>query len=320
MTARLFIFVVLLANFWSVLQPPSTWAGCGCDKPPPLPAIVTPHVAFPGMAITFADSNLQVGQTWTVNFQHNEVTIASVTATVALKRDLTNPSGTTSNPQLHVVVPEMPVGPTRLFLSSDSGTLVVPHTAFTVIAKPLLIAEQNTEYDVPNYMAAVGTDGTIYLSVGGLGEVCKAISFQAILADYPLRVQHITIINAQGFFIDTLSGPQAAHFAIAPQQGTSSDVLYYFRHSFAEYCASHLPGGTKEVDSADPNWHRDGTPHVDYSTLIFAIAAKMPNGSLPPPGLLSSELEGESLLGDGTSAWEVERSTETVSDGDDDDD
>ncbi|MBM4259088.1 MAG: hypothetical protein FJ147_24710 [Deltaproteobacteria bacterium] len=319
MPAPLFI-VALLANIWSLILPTGSWAGCGCDKPPPAPAIVIPHAAFPGMPVTFSDSNLQVGQTWTINFQQQGTTVASATATVIQKRDLTDPSGTTFSPQMNVTLPEMPVGPTQIALSSTNGELIVPDSVFTVVAKPLLISEQNKEYEMSNYTTAVGIDGTVYMSVGGLGEVCKAISFQATLANTPLRVQHIIIINAQGFYIDTLHAPNAAHFAVVPQQGTTSDTLYYFRHSFAEYCASHLPGGAKEVDPVDPNWHRDGTPHVDYSTLIFAIAAKLPDGALPQPGSLSSQLDGQSLLGDGTGAWEVEQPAEMVSDDDDDDD
>jgi hypothetical protein len=314
------IITFLLTQIWLATQSPVAWAGCGCDKPPPVPAIVTPHAAFPGMPITFTDSNLQVGQTWTVEFQQDEITIASTSATVALKRDLTNPSGTTFTPQLRVVVPEIPVGPTRLYLSSTSGTLVVPHTVFTVIAKPILVSEQTTEYEVSNYTTAAGVDGTVYMSVGGLREVCQAMSFETVLGDYALRVEHVTIINSQGFFIDTLSAPNAAHFAITPQQGATSDVLHYFRHSFENYCASHRPGGAKEVDPANPDWHLDGTPHVDYSTLIFAMTGKMPNGAKPTPGPISSELDVEALLGDGTGAWEVEQPEETILGDDDDDD
>jgi hypothetical protein len=43
-------------------------AGCGCDKPPPLPAAVIPRVAFPGMSVTFFDPSFVVGQQWDITF------------------------------------------------------------------------------------------------------------------------------------------------------------------------------------------------------------------------------------------------------------
>ena len=35
--------------------PPPVEAGCGCDKPPPEPAVVIPNVAFPGMTVQLFD-------------------------------------------------------------------------------------------------------------------------------------------------------------------------------------------------------------------------------------------------------------------------
>lgn len=319
MLTRVVVSIVFLMSVVGLGWDSTVQAGCGCDKPPPTPAIVIPHAAFPGMPVTVSDSNLHVGQTWTVEFRQGGATLASTAGIVVLKRDLTNPSGLVSSPQLVVTTPELPVGPTQLVLSSDTGSLVVSADSFTVIAKPVLVSEQSMEYEISDYTTAVGADGTVYMSVGGLDGVCEAISFRAVLADHALRVQHLTIINSQGFFIDTLSGLSAAHFMIEPQQEATSDVLHYFRHSFEAYCASHLPGGAKEVDPADPNWHRDGTPHVDYSTLIFAIAGQLPGGSPPTPGPFSSALEINTLLGDGSGAWEIEQPEEIIS-GDEDDD
>lgn len=56
---RLFLVFSLLSFF----VPGSTWAGCGCDKPPPQPAAVIPHVAFPGMSVTLSDKSFIAGQT-----------------------------------------------------------------------------------------------------------------------------------------------------------------------------------------------------------------------------------------------------------------
>ena len=41
------------------------------------------------------------------------------------------------------------------------------------------------------------------------------------------------------------------------------------------------------VDPDDGNWHLDGSPHIDHDHLIVAIAATLPDGSLPTPGASS---------------------------------
>ncbi|NOT57975.1 MAG: hypothetical protein HOP18_25505 [Deltaproteobacteria bacterium] len=315
---QLFFVALILGTVGS--HTATVHAGCGCDKPPPTPAAAVPHVAFAGMPVTFFDSNMHVGQTWTVTFEQHGAAVGSVTAPVVSRRDLTNPSSTTSVPQLVVTLPELPAGPTRAVVSTTAtgASFIVPEDKFTAIAKPVMVAEQDTDYSVDNYATGIGTDGTVYVSVGGLNGVCEAMEFRAVLPNYPLRVTSIAILNAQGFFIDALQGQSAPHFQLESQQGASSDILHYFRHSFAQYCLTHLPGGAKEVDPTDPHWHRDGTPHVDYSTLIFAFSGQV-NGTTPSAGNAALTVDLETQLGDGTNAWEVEREEEITS-GDDDDD
>jgi len=299
-------------------HPTSAQAGCGCDKPPPAPASVIPNAAFPGMQVTFFEKRLQVGQTWSLKFQHGSKTVGIAMGTVLSRRNLTDPSGATYTPQLVATLPEMPIGPTRIIASTSGASFSVPRKSFTVIAKPLMVSEQNTDYTLTPYTTAVGTNRALYMSVGGLDRVCKAMSFRAILTNYPFRVSQIAIINAQGFFIDALIGPTTDYFQVEPQTGMKSDILHYFRHSFEQYCADHQPGGSKEVDPADPNWHLDGTPHVDYSTLIFAFSGRLNGRTLPRPGHTSSPLEVTTQLGDGTGAWEVERPEENIDDDEDD--
>jgi hypothetical protein len=298
---------------------PLAFAGCGCDKPPPTPAAAVPHVAFAGMPVMLFDSNMQAGQQWTVTFEQDGVAVGPITTSVVSRRDLTNLSNTAAIPQLIVTLPELPAGPTRIIAATAAtgASFIVPEDKFTTIAKPIMITEQNTDYTVNNYATGIGGDGTLYLSVGGLDAVCEATEFQVVLPDYPFRVSGVAIFNVQGFFIDALNGQSAPHFQLEPRQGVSSDVLHYFRHSFAEYCTAHLPGEAKEVDPTDPNWHRDGSPHVDYSTLIFAFAGKV-NGATPDAGSAAFTVDMETQLGDGTDVWEVEREEEFII-GDDDD-
>jgi hypothetical protein len=293
--SRTFAFMFLSTSLSVVSQPTITHAGCGCDKPPPAPAAVVPNAAFSGMPVTLFHPTFQVGQTWQVTFQNNTTTV-TVEAPVVWKRDLTAPMEEKYTSQLVVSVPNMPVGPTRIVASTTNDSLVVLEESFTVIAKPVVVAEQSSSYQVKQYTTGVGADGVLYISVGGLSQVCSAMDFGGFMKGYPLRFEDgdVAISNTQGFLVEALDEENIDHFFITPKKNNYSNHLNYFRHSFEKYCADHQPGGAKEVDSQDPNWHLDGTPHVDYSTLIFAIAGSFEDGSWPQPGSASFDLIVES--------------------------
>jgi hypothetical protein len=166
----------------------------------------------------------------------------------------------------------------------------------------------------------------VYLSIGGLDKICRPIKLSAWAEDLPLRFSGgpVVVYNQQGFLIDAFTPQSADRFLINRGRGGRSDRLDYFRHSFAQYCQNHRPGGAKEVDPADTNWHRDGTPHVDYSTLTFAIVGQV-NGSLRSPGRTSADLSLMTQLGSGAEPWAIEQpeedgELETPDDGDGDDD
>ncbi len=53
-TPMFFAGAVMLLMLATLTAPTSALAGCGCDKPPPKPAAVTPNVAAPGMPIIFS--------------------------------------------------------------------------------------------------------------------------------------------------------------------------------------------------------------------------------------------------------------------------
>jgi hypothetical protein len=88
--------------------------------------------------------------------------------------------------------------------------------------------------------------------------------------------------------------------------------MEYWRHSFAQYCVDHRPGGVKAVDPHDQNWHQDGTPHVDYSTLIFAVTGHYDDGSTPLSGAQIFDLEVESKPDDLQEGWETEKEEEGI--------
>ncbi|PON16444.1 hypothetical protein C2W62_18440 [Candidatus Entotheonella serta] len=309
-------FTLVTMALLSIAQPTLSVAGCGCIKPPPLPAMAIPNAAFKGLSVTFFHSSFQVGQTWTLDF-HSGSQTRTVTASVVEKRDITDPSGNTTTPQLVVSLPNVPVGPTRIEGFSGTNAFTVPSGSFTVIARPVQISEQSAEYDIENYTTGVGADGTLYVSVGGLDDVCRAMAFEVSIEDYPLRINHIAIINAQGFFIDALGLPSADIFFLEPGDEDDSDTVHYLRHAFEQYCAAHQPGQAREVDPGDPSWHlHDGSPHVDYGTLIFAITGQLQGGSAPAAGSVTLDLEIETELGTGTEDWEEEQEEEDVDDDD----
>ena len=309
LTAILFATVLLLCS-GGVGE-----AGCGCNKPPPAPAAVIPNVAFAGMRITLFHDSFQEGQRWKVVFYNGAKKKILPRVPVVLKRDLSDPSGLTVTPQLVLSLPDIPQGPTSIVASRKKDVLSVPETSFTVIGKPVMVSEQNISYTVNNYSTAVGADRTLYFSVGGLAAVCKPMKFQALIDGYPLRFTYgdVVVSNSQGFLIEPLTLRAANHFFPKPKNDPEeSDRMDYWRHSFAQYCADHLPGGPKVVDPQDPNWHLDGTPHVDYSTLIFAIAGHFDDNSLSTPGGISFKLEVESEISEVKEPWEREKEEEDV--------
>jgi hypothetical protein len=289
----------------------TAYAGCGCDKPAPAPAMVIPQAAFPGMSVTLFHERFQAGQVWEVTFQNN-TTLVTVPAMVVSKRTLTDLTRATYVPQLVVAVPNIDMGPTRITAVREEVSFTVLETLFTVIGKPVAVAEQSGSFSVKRYTTGVGADGTLYVSVTGLHGVCQPMEFRIMLKGYPLRFEmgDIAITNHQGFFIDALDTESVDHFAIYPSSGPMSNILDYFRHSFALYCVDHQVGGVKEVDSQDQNWHRDKTAHTDYSTLIFAIAGHFDNRSVPSPGRVSFDLQLQANTRTDNASWALEKGEE----------
>ena len=305
---RLFCATMLLLLATMFALPKLVWAGCGCDKPPPKPAAVIPNFAAPGMPITIFDRRFRKNQLWQVAFTSGTTTVTTA-ARVVKKRDVTDPSGKTIIPQLVVGVPKLPPGPTSVkILRGRRVEMLIPSQSFVVMGGLIGVSQQNNELELAHYGTAVGDDGTLYLGVGGLNTVCDPMKFQSVLDGYPVRFGDgdVLIYNGQGYFIDALNPQSHNHFFINPGDSSTSDRLTYERHSFQQYCIDHRPGGAKQVDPKDPNWHLDGTPHVDYSIVIFAINGHFDGGVTQTPGPISSGMTMETELGDGTGDWESE--------------
>lgn len=313
MRTRLFFEGALIVLLLAMLSPKFAVAGCGCDKPPPKPAAVIPNVAAPGMTVTFYDRRFARNQKWQVNFTSGTTSVA-VNAVVVRKRDITVPSGKKIDAQLIVTIPKMPPGPTSIKISRGKHVeMMIPEQEFVVMGGLLGVSQQDNELELEKFTSAIGDDGTLYMGVGGLNTVCDPMKFQAVMGGYALRFgdNDVLIFNGQGYFIDALTPASHNHFFINPSTTSASDQLVYERHSFQQYCIDHAPGGSKVVDPKDPNWHLDGTPHVDYSIVIFQIKGHLDTGATLQSGPLSSGMHMETELGDGTGDWEPEPSNQT---------
>ncbi|HEV8716290.1 MAG TPA: hypothetical protein VGX03_26120, partial [Candidatus Binatia bacterium] len=210
---RALALISLLFSLLLLGQPSQSQAGCGCDKPPPAPAAVIPNFAPGGTQATFFYDGLQLGQQWVVTFQRGSTTI-SARGFVVLQRAITDGQ---TRLQLVVTVPtKAAVGPTRIVASTPTASFVVPEESFTVVGKPLAVSELEIGYDVNDYRTAVGSDGTLYIGVGGLADVCKAMTFSAtILKMTPggtLQADKVVVFNSQGYLLDdSVNG--ADHFS-----------------------------------------------------------------------------------------------------------
>ena len=269
----------------------SATAGCGCAKPPPPPAAVRPGVASAGAAVSLFGTFLQIGTPYDVTFTSGtsgeRVTLR---ATAVARRDLADG---VSKPVLPVAVPDLPLGPTAITVAAAStGTtlLEIPDAAFTVAPTPLAIPNAYATHDWPGQQAAVGRDGTVYLALD-VTDVQGAMVFDAQMRGYPLRfaAADVTFYNVQGFLMQRLvTGvvepiPGMDVFP-AVQATVDSDRLHYSRHEFVTYFLQHQERQPHAVDATDPDWHLDGTRHIDHDHLIVAIKGRMHTGALPAPG------------------------------------
>lgn len=278
-------FVVLL-SVACLQSPPSAQAGCGCDKAPPAPAAVRPHATYAGMDVTIFDASLQSEQTYEVTFTSGITGESQTVSGVAVtKRDLADSQ---YKPQVVVAVPFLPLGPTSISVSQagQSGALLATDdAALTVVPQPLALTNEVGTSQVPDFQAAVSREGTVYLSLDLTGLTLPR-TFKGTALGYPLRFSGLDVIfyNAQGFVMQLLEEGMTGLYSINTAAGTNSDTLMYSRHEFNTYFVGHTERQTHEVDTTDPNWHLDGTPHIDHDHMIVAIAGQFDDGSLPAPG------------------------------------
>src|SRR5262249_22382920 len=140
----------------------------------------------------------------------------------------------------------------------------------------------------PGYRAAVGRDGVAYVSLDLTGMQMPMV-FEAQAKGYPLRFggDDVVFYNVQGFLMQMIqvgTQPVPGMFAFPADVGSlASAILHYSRHESVTYFLQHADHLPHSVDPKDPNWHLDGSRHVDHDHLILAIMGTL-NGVPPKPG------------------------------------
>ena len=273
------LFVIGYAN--------PAWAGCGCDKLPPALAEVRPNVTYAGSEVTLFHPNLQTGQTYQVLFRSGvSDEKAAVQALAVTRRDLADG---VMKPQIVVSVPTMPLGPTQIVLrqvGQKNVLLALADSAFTIAPQPVSLPENIGEVVFSDYQAAVSRDGLVYFSFD-LSDIHHPRSFNGDARGYPLRFssEGVVLTNPQGFLMQLLEediqGLFALDTAVSSQNSTG---LQYARHEFNSFAFLHTGEHVHKIDSQDPQWHTDNTPHIDHDHIIMAVSGLLADGSVPTPG------------------------------------
>ena len=274
------LFVMLVG-----VAPPAQ-GGCGCQKAPPDLSSVRPNATYAGTALTLFSPSFVVGSSYTVEFASGTSTAtASVTTRAVSLRDLADGA---YKPQVVVAVPSsLPLGPTRITarLSGQSTLLLqLSDAAFTVVPQPVVVPETLGGTSYTNYRAAIGRDGTFYISLD-MSAVKLPRLFRAQAKGYPLvfASDDVTFYNTQGFLMQLLNSPMAGLYSIISSASSAdSSILGYSRHEFSTFYVQH---GERQAHTViDGNWHSDGARHVDHDHLVLAISGTLYNGQLPAPG------------------------------------
>jgi hypothetical protein len=284
--------MALLSSLLAVVQPGSAHAGCGCEKPPPPLAAVRPFVGWKNEVITLFDARLVLGQKYWVQFKSMDGTMDTSKGKAVLRRDFAD---NVMKPQIRVRVADVPLGPCTITVwnveppsnpaSNKRPLYSLSDDQFTVAASPVGLDDSDTVISQDAYRAGVGRDGSIYIPLD-VSAVSDATTFTGAGMGFPLQFgsYNIAMYNDQGFLMQLLDPTVPGLFQINQGDGTTSNVISYWRHEFRTYKAQHRHLDNYLADDDDPNWHADGTYHVNHDTIVVAIRGTLPDGSLPAPG------------------------------------
>src|SRR5205823_3919687 len=105
--------------------------------------------------------------------------------------------------------------------------------------------------------------------------VSAATTFTGLALGFPLAFgsSNVAMYNDQGFLMQLLDPNVPGLFQIAAGDALTSTALTYWRHEFETYKQAHRQLDAFNTDD-DPNWHADGTPHVNHNLIVVAIRGR----------------------------------------------
>jgi hypothetical protein len=259
-------------------------AGCGCNKPPPPRAVVRPFVGHADQRITLFDDRFVVGQRYDVLFESTvDGSVDWSRGKAVLRRDLADG---VMRPQLRVPVGTVALGPCRISVwDGQTALLNIDDDEFTVIAAPIALHDFSESVGRGGYQAAVGRDGTAYVAFD-VSQVTEATTFTGQAFGLPLQFLpgDVTMYNEQGFLMQLLDPTVPGLFQISVgADDVASTSMSYWRHEFRTYKRDHRRVDGRRLDD-DPDWHADGTYHVDHDHIVVAIHGSLRNGQHLEPG------------------------------------
>ncbi len=267
----------------AVGAPRSANGGCGCDKPPPPRAAVRPFVGYVDQTISLFDDRLVPGQAYTVQFQAADGTTDLSRGKAVVLRDFADGQPRT---QLRVKVGSVSLGPCQLNVWTSKRLLyTLTDDQFTVTAPPIKLHDYTESVTRTGYQAGVGRDGTAYIAVD-VRDVNDPTVFAGRALDLPVDFgsASIAMYNDQGFLMQLLDPSQwGALFTLSLGTGMASDTLGYWRHEFRTYKRKHRMLDAWNTED-DPDWHADGTPHIDHDQIVIAVRGTVGAGQLLPAG------------------------------------
>lgn len=279
------ILTLLTAFGLTMLHPAAANAGCGCDKPPPPRAQIRPFVAHTDQTITVFGNVFDNGKKYDVHFVNPiDGSDGWSRGKASRKKDLADGQ---MRMQLRVRVPQVGFGPVQVSVWDQSRQLTIASYGdekLTITGQPVQLHEFSDAVNQVNYRAGVDRFGTIYIPVD-VGQVAGATRYTGAAIGFPVSFQSADVImyNEQGFLMQMLDARNPGLFDLWNANGDVSSVLSYWRHEFRTYKAQHRQNDAYAV-SDDPDWHDDGTPHVDHDHIVVAVTGRLADGSPPAAG------------------------------------
>jgi len=259
-------------------------AGCGCSKPPPPLAAVRPFVGYADQKIVLFSNLLAPDTGYWVQFTATaDGSTDWSRGKAAVRRDFADGQ---PRVQLRVAVGNVALGPCTITVWADRTTplYTLGDDQFTVTSKPIVVHDFAETVTEDAYQAGVGKDGTVYIPVD-VSNVSDGTIFTGMANGFPLtfEARSVAMYNQQGFLMQLLDPTSPGLFRITRGGDTTSDALTYWRHEFRTYKQDHRRNDVHRTDD-DPDWHADGTPHIDHDKIVVAVSGMLASGSPPAPG------------------------------------